>query len=367
MESMKRLGIFIFYDPNGHVDNYVCYLLGELKRNLNKMIIVSNSKLLLNDRKILEKYTEDVYERENNGYDAAAYKYCFDKILSEEELGRYDELFMVNDSFYGPLFSWEPIINYMEKQPIDYWGLTSNDNAIIKGEKCIKHIQSYFLVLKKQVFLNGEFTKFWEKMTIPQNLDEAIVEFEIGIANWLTSRGFIGSSYLDIVGECYVDNEKNPYIEFAYELISECKIPILKRKSLDIAYTNIKKVEKIMDFIQNETKYNVEWIWDNYYKREGKYLLELKKFCSKYNHIYVYGAGKVGNNYMDLLRYWGITKASFIVSSNEKRQNDIQRIDDVVFSETDGIIIGVGKRFADEVYNNAIRYISVSDIFYIGK
>ena len=42
---MKRVAIYFFYDKNGIVDKYVNYFLEDLKKNLDRLIIVCNGKL----------------------------------------------------------------------------------------------------------------------------------------------------------------------------------------------------------------------------------------------------------------------------------------------------------------------------------
>ena len=54
-KTNKRLGIFIFYDKDNIIDDYVIYMLDSLTEAVNELIIVSNSKL---DKKELSKSNE---------------------------------------------------------------------------------------------------------------------------------------------------------------------------------------------------------------------------------------------------------------------------------------------------------------------
>ena len=44
-KKVKRLGIFVFFDKYNKVDKYVEYLLSDFRKAVDKLIIVSNSKL----------------------------------------------------------------------------------------------------------------------------------------------------------------------------------------------------------------------------------------------------------------------------------------------------------------------------------
>ena len=74
---MKRLAIFVFYDFQGIVDKYVEYLLYELIKVVKELVIISNGSLSEEAKQIFSRYSNRVYERENKGFDAGAYKDAF--------------------------------------------------------------------------------------------------------------------------------------------------------------------------------------------------------------------------------------------------------------------------------------------------
>ena len=51
---MKRAGIFLFYDPEGKVDDYILGCLGSLQQYMDYLLVVSNSPLDATNRKRLE-------------------------------------------------------------------------------------------------------------------------------------------------------------------------------------------------------------------------------------------------------------------------------------------------------------------------
>ena len=60
LQNRKRLGIFAFYDAKGIVDDYVFYILDEIKNVLDSLIIVCGKTLTQEGRQKLERYGQQV-------------------------------------------------------------------------------------------------------------------------------------------------------------------------------------------------------------------------------------------------------------------------------------------------------------------
>mgnify|MGYP000087338813 CR=1 FL=1 len=61
---MKRAGIFLFFDPQGLVDDYIVECLTSLREYLDEILVVSNSPLDDTARERLLKGATEVFERE---------------------------------------------------------------------------------------------------------------------------------------------------------------------------------------------------------------------------------------------------------------------------------------------------------------
>ena len=92
---MKRAGIFLFFDPQGLVDDYIVECLTSLREYLDEILVVSNSALDDTARERLLKGATEVFERENTGFDVGGYR---DGIahFGWERLGQIDELILFN-------------------------------------------------------------------------------------------------------------------------------------------------------------------------------------------------------------------------------------------------------------------------------
>lgn len=172
----KRLGVFVFYDASGIVDDYVEELLKSLVDELNKLVIVVNGLITGMSKKKLKKYSNNIFLRENKGFDAGAYKDVFLNFLNEEDWEQWDEVILCNDTFYGPIFPWKIVFNkmYIYKN-IGFWGLSRypGDEIISDEEGYPNHIQSYFLVCRKNLITSSFFWEFWYSMDYPKTRLEA--------------------------------------------------------------------------------------------------------------------------------------------------------------------------------------------------
>jgi len=181
---MTRAIIFVHYDRDNIVDDYVYYYLKELQKNASHLIFISTAQLLKKDIDNLSLYCSEVILRENIGYDFMSYKTG----LSSFNYQEYDELVICNDSVYGPLFPLEDIFENMHHHPCDFWGITDNTDFHY-------HLQSYFIVFKKSVIQSKPFKDFWEQVKVLHKKDDIIQKYEIGLTKILLDNGFSSSVY----------------------------------------------------------------------------------------------------------------------------------------------------------------------------
>lgn len=66
--NAKRLILYFMYDKDGIVDDYVPYMLRELKKIQTEILVVCNGKLTRESREKLQEVTPNVLVRENKGF-----------------------------------------------------------------------------------------------------------------------------------------------------------------------------------------------------------------------------------------------------------------------------------------------------------
>ena len=84
----------------------------------------------------------------------------------------------------------------MENNSCDFWGMTKNKYAfkIVKNRTkdfYIPHVQSYFFVLKQNVFNSETFNNFITSVKEEENKNSIIEKYEIGLTATLEQAGFV--------------------------------------------------------------------------------------------------------------------------------------------------------------------------------
>lgn len=350
---MNRLGIFVFYDREGIADDYVFYLLDGIKSITDKIVIVVNG--IINDvsLKSFNKYTDTVIIRENNGFDAGAYKDVLCEHMGWEEVRKFDELLLVNDTFYGPIYPLENTFSKMEKIDTDYWGITrSPAGTLDNGYEYDTHIQSFFIVFRKKILLDNGFRKFWEEMIYPESFLHAVISFELECNKYLTAHGFKGTALTDLCDLKYhAEENDNPHLLFSFEMIHDANVPTLKRKSLSLTNNGFKSAINTLKYIKEQNLYDVNLI-EKHLMRIGKSAQawkginysKLNAFYHSHEKVYIYGAGTYGKNLAEYFNYKGWLFEGFLVTSIENQSDECIPFDKVDISDDDGIIIAVGNQ-----------------------
>lgn len=250
-EKSKRLGVFVFFDRDSLIDDYVIYSLNSLNEAVDNILFVSNSPLSEEELKKLDKFNLEISIRENKGLDAGAFKYLYDK-YGKDYFTQYDELILMNDTFFGPFKPYKDIINEMNNRDIDFWGLTANYDSPDGTKKAVdgyihSHVQTYFVAYRKTVLESELFNKYWKKYNINKNdsFEKVVNRHESYFSYLLEKEGFKWDTYLKLDhyrSENYKYNY-NIYGYSGYSLIKYFDCPFIKRKQfafnrVDAMYLN---------------------------------------------------------------------------------------------------------------------------------
>lgn len=349
---MKRLGIYVIYDREGIIDQYVELVLNELRQYVTSLIVVCNFQAITRGEEFVN-CADRIVLRGNKGFDAGAYRDVFIELMNTGEYDSLDEVLLANDSFYGPIHSFERSFRIMENEDCGFWGFSRFPGGSYKGRAIDTHIQSYFLCFKTQVLKYDGFKQFWMDLEYPKDFISAVFQFEFALNRLLSESGFQGKSLMDVCDKSpSVKREENPYMKYALELIRDVEIPVLKRKALSIENDGFENALKALMFIRENTNYDISNICNHLMRVSGlpgetpSYnLLSLKSFCHSYSELLIYGAGKWGKNLAHLLNYWGIYPSGFVVSKKSGNEGDIVlEYQELRSYKQCGIIIGIKKK-----------------------
>lgn len=347
---VKRLCIYLIYDKENIIDRYITYFLREIRTCCTELVVVCNAKACWERSE--NAFCEDqVIYRDNIGYDAGGYKDALCSYIGWEKLEEYDELLLINDSFYGPLYPIQDAFAEMSAIGTDYWGLTRSWEVVTEAAVPYGgHIQSYFLVFGKKVISSSVFKNFWEQMEYPKTMEETVRKFEIGINVLLKENGFQEAALTDQYNHTWkTGKNENPYLEYSLELIRDCKIPILKYKSLLFGNKGYINALKAFQFIEENNLYPIQYIKEHF-RRKSKWEANMidvelmERFYATHRRIFIYGHGICGKNVAAYFQYRGWQVAGFLVTCVDEEGGEAVPFAQKQIEKDDGIIVAVGKK-----------------------
>lgn len=271
-ENIKRVGIFFFYDKDGIVDDYITVLLNALNPHFERIVVVANGVLSVQGRKKLSSITTEIVVRENKGFDSWAYK-AGHEYIGWDNLANYDELIMFNFTIMGPVNSFDEMFKTMDSRDLDFWGITTFFGAPFDPFGCIKygylpdHLQSHFIAIRKSMFLDSAYKKYWDELPPISNYGEAVGKHEAIFTKTFSDIGFAWDSYVKMD-----DLRAHNIDEIIYNpitLVKDRNCPIFKRRTFIHDYNDVLRnsigstPSEFIDFLVKENRYDVNLIYDN--------------------------------------------------------------------------------------------------------
>jgi len=222
----NRAAFFVFYEKDGNVADWVVYYLNALKEVAGTLCVIVNGKLSNSGRELLLTTGAELLLRENFGFDFSAWKVGLEK-FGKNRLAEFDEIILCNNSCYGPVVSFAPILKKMDAEEADFWGLLFHAEPPSFPE----HLQSYFLVLRKKLVQSEAFSKYWKNLRQPKTYDEARKN-EVGFTRYFIDTGFKAVAFVPR-GKY---SSLNPTIYEPCRLLAEDAFPLVKRKVFSLPY-----------------------------------------------------------------------------------------------------------------------------------
>jgi rhamnosyltransferase len=176
---MTRLAVYAHFGESAKVARYVSYFLKEVRSLGFEICFVSNSPISIESQSEISTLSQKIIQRENTGYDFSMWQAG----LSEYDLSKVEELLLTNSSIVGPLQPLAQLWQNSSLKECDFWGLTDNDELGL-------HLQSYFMVFRRQVILSACFMDFWRSVLPLKDKQQVIQNYEIGLTSRLEENGF---------------------------------------------------------------------------------------------------------------------------------------------------------------------------------
>lgn len=265
----KSICIYVTFDQQNIVDAYVGYMLSELRKNMDYLVVVCNGEKITRGKEYILPYADQLFYRGNNGYDAGAFKDALCSLIGWETILDYDELYLINDSFFGPFRNLSGIIAEMEEEPCDFWGLILHNEALsVEYGHISAHIESFFICIKEKLLHDIKFRNYWEIMPFYKNFNDVIRNHEIVFTQYFSEYGYkyAALANTEVNDSKVIENNYTQYMAISYELIAKRNFPFLKRQQLAYNTLNLQTQENIrqaIEYIDKHTNYDVNLIWDN--------------------------------------------------------------------------------------------------------
>lgn len=192
----KRYAVFAGYNPSGTIPPYVITYLKGLNEVTDGVVYIADSALNAGEEQKLKGLTIHTEHTRHNEYDWGSYKRGYNWLMHNGYLENAKELILANDSTYAPLGgSFKPMFEKMDKRKdLDFWGDSRN-------KAFNPHIQSYFMVFRRPVFLRPKFRSFLNSVVhidqMPGYHSGYITNYEIRITPVLEEQGYKWDSYID--------------------------------------------------------------------------------------------------------------------------------------------------------------------------
>lgn len=226
----KRAAVFASYNKLEKVENYVLTYLSELRRVADTVIFVADNALPFSELQKLSGLVDFAQAEPHGEYDFGSYRRGMEIARENGVLNDVDELILCNDSCFC-VSSLLPVFKGMARRSYDFWGLVQSD--IIQ-----KHLQSYFLVLKRNVF--EQLETFLSTVEHKNSLCEVVTSYETVLTGYLESFGYKSAAYT------IAKKNENP-TKKPLRMMRENAFPLVKKKCFIEPSACDENIGKVLD------------------------------------------------------------------------------------------------------------------------
>ena len=158
MSKNKRLFLIAGYSAKNIVDASLVYMVQKLSK-CGDVILVMDCDAPDSELGKISKYTVYATAQKHGEYDFGSYRRAYTYARDTGILSKYEFVYLINDSAYGPLYEIAPYFEKIESFNTDAFGLVYNPN------KRNPHLESWFIGMRPNVFLSDWFDEFISSVT----------------------------------------------------------------------------------------------------------------------------------------------------------------------------------------------------------
>ncbi len=181
MYMKRRLFLLAGYNAHGLIDESLIFYIQALAA-CGDVVLCMDSDCSAAELQRVAPYVLHATAQRHGEYDFGSYKRAYMYAADANILKNYEFVYMVNDSVYGPLMDIEPSLTRMEKLNRDAFGLVYNPTA------SHPHIQSWFIGMRKNVFLSPWYDEFMRAITRQPDKGSITYLYEQGFTEMLRAH-----------------------------------------------------------------------------------------------------------------------------------------------------------------------------------
>ena len=220
MKNTKRLFLFAGYDKHGIIDASLVMYVSALKK-LGDVVVCMDSDCDDSELKKLNKITLHATAARHGEYDFGSYKRAYNWARKNIDINKYDFVYMVNDSMYGPLFDLMPYLEKLESKNLDAFGMVKNPH------KKSPHIQSWFIGMRKSVFMSDWFNNLLQSVCHQENKGLVTILYEHGFTKQLIENNLSWDALYSAPGRSIYN-----HIKYFYKR----RMPFIKKLAISRHY-----------------------------------------------------------------------------------------------------------------------------------
>ena len=220
MKKIKRLFLFAGYDKNGIINDALVMYVNALNK-FGDTIVCMDSTCPDNELKKLKNITLHAMAVRHGEYDFGSYKRAYNWACENLDIKKYDFVYLINDSVYGPLFDLAPYFEKMESGNLDAFGMVKNPHHTSP------HIQSWFIGMRKSVFTSAWFNDLLQSVRHHDDKGSVTILYEHGFTKRLIENNLSWDALYSAPGRSIYNQIKKFYKQ---------KMPFIKKLAFSRHY-----------------------------------------------------------------------------------------------------------------------------------
>ena len=192
---MRRAIFYLFYDPEGLVDDYVTHALGHLRQHAEHIFVVSNAELDDVARERLRRRRGPGLDPGERRPRRLGLQGGDGGVRRRATLAGFDEIILMNSTFFGPVGTFDDLFAEMDaREDVDFWGITEHARAkrhpFDVKQPLHAHIQSYWIAVRRAMFTSPEWESYWRDMPMIEDYKQSVLLHESRFTHHFTQLGF---------------------------------------------------------------------------------------------------------------------------------------------------------------------------------